>query len=244
MKLLRSLIFHQYFLSVEFFRGPHLAHFWWNSWEVWSFVDIFWVWIFQRSKLSTFPMKPLRKSVFHRYFLSVNFLEVHTQYFFDEPFEKFGLSSIFSKSVIFQRSIFWIFSMNALRSLVFHQYFSSLEFFGGPHLVHFFDETLDEFGLSLVFSKCWIFERFIFSTFSMKLLRSLIFHQYFLSVEFFRGPHLAHFWWNSWEVWSFVDIFWVWIFQRSKLSTFPMKPLRKSVFHRYFLSVNFLEVHT
>ena len=41
-----------------------------------------------------------------------------------------------------------------------------------------FDETLEKFGHSSIFSKCGIFQRSTLSTFSM---------------EFFRGPHLVHF---------------------------------------------------
>ena len=140
-------------------------------------------------------MKPLRISVFHRYFLSVEFFRGLYSVHFEGALEKFDLPSIFSKCGIFQRSTLNTFSMKLLRSSDFHQCFLNVDFFRGSHLVYF-DETLEEFGLSLVFSECGIFQRFILSTFSMQLLRSLIFHQYFLSVEFFRGPHLVYFWWN------------------------------------------------
>ena len=133
--------------------------------------------------------------------------------------------------------------MKLQRSLIFHQHFLSVEFSRVSHLVHL-DETLDEFGLSLVFSECWIFQRFILSTFLMKLLRCLIFPQYFLSVEFSRGPHLVHFD-ETLEKSDLPSIFTKCaISQKSTLSTFPMKLLRSLDFHRYFPSVGIFQRST
>ena len=178
-------------------------------------------------------MKLLRSSDFHRDFLSVEFFKGPYLVHSDETLEKFDLSSIFSKCGIFQRSTLSTFSMKPLRRLVFHRYFLSVEFFRGSHLVHF-RWNLEKFGLSSIFSKCGIFQRSTLTTFSMKplgvwsffdifkvwnfpevytwyismkLLKSLIFHRYFLSVEFFRGPHSIHFRWNFWEVRNFIDVF-------------------------------------
>ena len=234
MEFSRSLVFHRYFLDVEFSTGPHLVHFRWNSWEVCSFIDIFSkCGISLRYTLSTFTMKLLRNSDFHRDFLSVEFFRDLYLVHFDEALEKFDLSSIFSKCGIFQRSTFNTFSMKLLRSSDFHRCFLNVDFFRGSHLV-FFDEALEKFRLPSIFSKCGIFERSTLSTFSIKPLRNLVLHRYFSSVEFFKGPHLVHFRWNlqkfglssisskveffrgphlihfRWnfrEVWSFIDIF-------------------------------------
>ena len=131
-------------------------------------------------------MKPLRSSVFHRYFLSVEFSEVHTQYLFDKTLEKFGLPSIFSKIAIFQKSTLDTFSMKPLKSSVSHRNFLSVEFFRGLRLVHF-DEALEKFDLSSIFPKCGIFLRSTLNTFSMNFTRSSDFHRCFLNVDSFRG---------------------------------------------------------
>ena len=165
-----------------------------------------------------------------------NFYEVYTQYIFEKTLEKFRFLSIFPKCGIFQRSTLSNFDETLEKFGSYHRYFLSVEFFKGPHLVHsrwnslrsldlssifskcgnssevhtqyIFDETFEKFGLSSIISKCVEFFRGTpLSTFSMKLLRSLDFHWYFQSVEFFRGPHLVHSRWNSREVWSFIDIF-------------------------------------
>ena len=135
--------------------------------------------IFKRSILSTFSKKPLRSSVFYRYFLSVEFFRGPHLVNFDETLEKLDLISIFTKCGISQKSTLSTFSMKLLRVWTFIDIFQVWKFFRDPYLVHL----------------------------SMKPLRSLVFHRYFLSVEFFRGPHLVHFRWNPWEVWSFIDIF-------------------------------------
>ena len=167
MKPLRNLIFHRYFLSVEFFRGPHLVHFRWNPWEVWSYIVILWVWNFSKVHTLYIFDETLRSLVFHRYFLNVEFFR--------------GL-------YILQYSSMKLY----LRSLIFHRYFLSVEFFRGPHLVHFrrnfwevsifhrcflnvdffrsshlvyFDETFEKFDLSSIFSKSGIFQRSILRTF-------------------------------------------------------------------------------
>ena len=146
-----------FFLSVEFFRGPHLVHFWWNPLRVWTFIDIFQVGeFFQRSTFSTFSMNPLKSLVPHRYFLSVKFIRGLYLVHFDETLEKFDLSSIFSKSGIFQRSRLISNSMKLLRCSNFHRCFLNVDFFRGSHLVYF-DETLDMFRLSSIFSECGIF---------------------------------------------------------------------------------------
>ena len=147
--------FFDIFWSVEFFRGPHLVHFRWSSSEIWSFIDISWRWNFQRSTLNTFSWN--------------HFWEVLTYI------------DVFSECGIFQRFILSTFSMKLLRSLIFHQYFLSVEFFRGPHLGHF---RWNPWGV-------WTF---------IDISQVL---------GFFRGPHLAHFRWNSWEVWTFIDIFYI-----------------------------------
>ena len=101
--------------------------------------------------------------------------------------------------------------MKHVKSLVFHRYFISGEFFRGPHLVHF-DETLEKSDLPSIFTKCAISQKSTLSTFSMTLLMSLDFHRYFPSVG---------------------------IFQRFTLSTFTMRLLKSSDSHRVFLSVEF-----
>ena len=153
------------------------------------------MWNFSKIYTWNIPRKPLRSLIFHGYSLEVEFFRgSHLVHFWWKP----------------------------LRSLVFHRFFSKSEFFRGPQLVHFrwnpwgvrsfidifwvrnfsevytwyiFDETLEKFGLSSIFSKCGIFKRSILSTFR----------------------------WSSWEVWSFIDISWVWNFQRSTLNTFSWK---------------------
>ena len=234
MKLLRSLISHRYFLSMEFFK---------------------------RSILSTFPKKPLRSSVFYRYFLSVELSRGPHVVNFDETLEKLDLISIvtnceisqkstlstfsmklwrslnfhryFPSVEIFQRSTLSTFSMKPLRSSVFHRYFLSVEFFRGLHLVHF-DGALEKFDPSPIFPESGIFRGPHLNKFSWKLLISSDFHRCFLNVDFFRGSHLVYFdetlekfdptsWFseyemfqrstlsefrrNSWEVWFFIDIF-------------------------------------
>ena len=164
MKPLRNLIFHQYFLSVEFFRGPHLVHSRWNYWEDWSYIDIFCVEFFKGPHFVHFRWN-LENLVFHRYFLSVEFFR--------------GPHST-------------TFSMKLLGSLVFLRYFQSVEFSRCLHLVHF-DETLEKFDLSSIFSMCGIFQRSTLNTFSMKLLRSSDFHRCFLNVDFSRSSHLVYF---------------------------------------------------
>ena len=234
MEPLRSLVFLRYFLSMEFFRGPHLVHIWRNFWEVWSFIHFFKVWnfsevhtwyifdetlekfglssqfpecqFFQRFTLGTFLTKPLRSLVFHRYFLNLEFFRGLYSVHFDETLVRFDLPSMFSECGIFQRSTLNTFLMKLLRSSDFHRCFLSVDIFRGSHLVYS-DETLEEFGLSTISSECGIFQKSTLSTFLMKPLRSLFFHRYFLSVEFFRGSHLVHYWRNSWEVWSSVHIF-------------------------------------
>ena len=150
-----------------------------------------------------------------------NFSELHTYYILHETLREFGLSSIFSKCGIsqmsilgtfrrnlekfdlslifsmcgiFQRSTLNTFSMKLLRSSDFHRCFLNVDSSRSSHLVYF-DETFEKFGLSSIFSKCGIFKRSILSTFR----------------------------WSSWEVWSFIDISWVWNFQRSTLNTFSCK---------------------
>ena len=161
MKLLRSLFQHCDSLSMKCFRGPHLV----NSHETlekFDFSSIFSKYgIFKRSILSTFPKKPLRSSVFYRYFLSVELSRGPHLVNFDETLEKLDLISIVTNCEISQKSTLSTFSMKLWRSLDFHRYFPSVE----------------------------IFQRSTLSTSLMKPLRSLVFHRYFLSVEFFRGPH-------------------------------------------------------
>ena len=211
MKLLWCSDFHRCFLNVDFFIGSHSVYFHktleifdlsslfsrcgifqrstfskfrWSTWEVWSFINIFKVW---------------------------NFPEVHILNIFDEPLEKFGISSIFSKFGICQRFTLSTFSIKFLRIFYLHRYFPRVGFF----------------------------QRFTLSTFTMKLLGSLDFQRDFLSVEFFRALcselsdetlekldfssifhkfgifqrfTVSKFWWNSREVWSFINIFWVWNF--------------------------------
>ena len=141
----------------KFFRDPHLVHFWWNPWGVWTLIDIFQMcWILS---------------------------EVYTQHIFDETLEKFGVSLIFSKFGIFQRSTLSTFTMKFLRSLVLHRYFLSVKFFKNLYLEHS-EETLEKFDLSWIFSESGIFQRFTLSTFLMEPLRSLVFHRFFLSVNF------------------------------------------------------------
>ena len=223
MEFSRSLVFHRYFLSMEFFRGPHLVHFRWNSWEVWFFIDIFSkCGISLRYTLSTFTMKLLRNSDFHRDFISVEYFKglylVHS----DKTLEKFDLSSIFSKCEIFQRSTFSTFLMKLLRSSVFYRYFLSVEF-SEVHTQYIFDETLEKFGLPLIFSKFAIFQNSTLDTFSVKPLRSSVSHRNFLSVEFFRDLYLVHFD-EALEKFDLSSIFSkCGIFQRSTLSTFSMK---------------------
>ena len=268
MKPLRSLIFHRYSLSVEFFRGPHLVHFWWNfekcdlssifskrgifqrytlstfwwnPWGVWTFIDIFQVReFFQRSTLSTFSMNPLRSLVNHRYFLSVKFIRGLYLVHFDETLEKFDLSSIFSKSGIFQRSRLISNSMKLLRCSDFHRCFLNVDFLRGSHLVYC-DETLDMFGLSSIFTECGIFQRFTLSKFRTKLSRSWVFHRDFLTVEFFKGLYIVH----SDEILEKFRLSSIFsecgIFKMSTLSTFSMKPLRSLVLYRYFPSVEFFK---
>ena len=197
MKPSRSLVYHRNLLSVK---------------------------IFQRFTLRTFLTKPLRSLVFHRYFLNLEFFRGLYSVHFDETLVRFDFPSMFSECGIFQRSTLNTFLMKLLRSSDFHRCFLSVDIFRGSHLVYS-DETLEEFGLSTIFSECGIFQKSTLSTFLMKPLRSLFFHRYFLSVEFFRGSHLVHFLtkplrslvfhayfpehfiWNSRGVWTSIDIF-------------------------------------
>ena len=170
------------FSKCWFFQRFTPSIFRWNSWEVWSFIDIFWVW---------------------------NFSGVHTYYIHDENLEKFGLSSRFSKFGIFQRSILSTFRWNPWKlwpfiNILWERIFSKI------HTEYIFDETLEKLGLSSIFSECGIFQRSTLSTFSMLFLRSLVFHRYFLSVEFFWDTHLVHSRWNFREVQTSIEIFLVW----------------------------------
>ena len=157
MKLLRSLIFHRYFLRMEFLRGLYLVHFW---------------------------KKPLRSFVFYRYFLSVEFFRGPHLVNFDGTLENLDFISIFTECGISQKSTFSTFSMKLLRSLDFHRYFPSVgifqrstlstfsmkllgssdshrdflsvEFFRGLYLV-LSDETVKKFDFSSIFLECGIF---------------------------------------------------------------------------------------
>ena len=209
MKFLRSLIFHRYFPSVE---------------------------IFQRSTLSKFTMKLLGISDSYRDFLSVEFFRGLYLVLSDETVEKFDFSSIFSECGIFQWSKLSTFLKKPSRNFVFYRYFLSVEFFRGPHSVHF-DETLEKLDLPSIFTKCGITLKSTLSSFSMKLLGSSDSHRDFLSVEFFRGQYWVLSVENV-EKFDFPSIFSeCGIFHRSTLSTFLMKPMRSLIFHRYFLRV-------
>ena len=186
MKPLRNSVFHRSFLSVNF-SEVHTWYIFDESLKKFGLSSLFSeCGLFQRSTLDTFPMKPLRSSVSHRNFLSVEFFrglyEVHS----DEAFEKFDLSSIFPECGIFQRSTLNTFPMKLLRSTDFHRCFLNVDFFRGSHLVYF-DETLEKFGLSSIFSECWIFQGSTLITFPKKILRNSDFHRDFLSSEFFKG---------------------------------------------------------
>ena len=151
MKLLRSLVFHRFFLNVEFFWGTHLVHSRWNFWEVRTFIEIFLVWNFSKIYTEHIPRKPLRSLISHRYSLSVEFFSgAHLEHFRWNSWEVWTSIDIFK-----------------------------VRNFSEVHTWYIFDETLEKFGLSSIFSECGIFQRSILSTF----------------------------WWSSWEVWSFYDIF-------------------------------------
>ena len=137
MKPLSNSNFHRYFLSVEFFRDSHSVHIWWNPREVWSFIDIFWVW---------------------------NFSEFHTYYIHDETLEKFGLSSRFSECGIFQRSILSTFRWNPWKLWSFFNIFWKWNL-SEVHTWFKLDENFEKFGLPSRFSECGIFPRSILSTF-------------------------------------------------------------------------------
>ena len=206
IKLLRSLVFHRYFSSVKFIRGLYLVHFD-ETLEKFDLSSIFpKSGIFQRYRLNSNLIKLLRWSDLHRCILNVDFSRGSHLVYFNETFEKFRRSSIVSKCGFFYKSTLSTFSMKPLKSLVLHRYFMSVEFLKGPPLVHYW-WNFEKFGLSSIFSKCGIFQRSTLSTFTMELLRSWNLHWYFLSSEFLRGPHLVHSRWNSWENWSFIDIF-------------------------------------
>ena len=134
MKLLRNSDFHRCFLNVDFFRGLRSVYFWWNYWEVCSFIDIFSeCGIFQRSTLSNISMKLLRSLMLSSIFLQVwNFSE--------DP----NLVHI---------------SMKLLRSLDFHRYFPIVGIFQRSTPSTFTMKLLRSFGLSSRFSKCGIFQK-------------------------------------------------------------------------------------
>ena len=163
------------------------------------------MWNFSEFHTQYISLNLLRSSDFDRCFLNVDLFRSSHLVYFEETSEKFDFSSIFSKSWIFRRSILSTFRWNPWEVWSFIDIFWVWNFFE-VHTQYIFDETLEKFGLSSIFSRCEFF-RGPHSTFSMELLRSSVFHRYFLSVEFFRGPHLVHFWWISWEVRSFLDIF-------------------------------------
>ena len=212
MKPLKSSVFHRYFLSVEFFRGLYLVHFdgalekfdpssifpesgifrgphlinsRGNFWEVRTFIDVFQMLIFSEVHTWYISMKLLRSLIQHRDSLSMKCFRGPHLVNFEETLEKLDFSSIFSKYGIFKRSILSTFLKKPLRSFVFYRYFLSVEFSRGPH-----------------------------SVISMKLLGSWILYRYLLSVEFLRSPHSLHSRWNTWGVWTFIDIFQVWKFFR------------------------------
>ena len=178
-------------------------------------------------------MNPLRSLVFHRYFSSVKFIRGLYLVHFDETLEKFDLSSIFPKSGIFQRYRLNSNLIKLLRWSDLHRCILNVDFSRGSHLVYF-NETFEKFRRSSIVSKCgffrnphsvhsrwnpwkvwfyidilwvWNFSKVHPYYISDGTLRSLVFHRYFRSVEFFRGPHLVHLRWNSWEVGTFIDIF-------------------------------------
>ena len=153
--------------------------------------------IFQRSALNTFLMKLLRSFDFHRCFLSVDIFRGSHSVYFDETLEKFGLLSILSKSGIFQRFTLGTFLTKPLRSLVFHAYFPE----------HFIWNSRGVWTFTDIFQVREFFRDPHVVYFAMKLSRSSDFLWCFLSVDFFRGPLLVHFRWNTWEVWSSIDIF-------------------------------------
>ena len=163
-------------------------------------------------------MNLLRSLVFHWYFSDCGMFQRFTLSTFSmKLLRSFVLSSIFSHFFFFQKSIFFFFSREFFWCLVFHWYFLIAECFRGSHLVHFRWNSwgvstfidISHFWFFLIFffvffdffSDCGIFQRSTLSTFTMKLLRSLVFHRIFSkSVEFFWDTHLVHLRWNSWKV--------------------------------------------
>ena len=144
-----------------------------------------------------------------------NFSEVYTQYIFVKTIKKFCLLSIFPECGIFQRSTLSTFRWNSW------EVGSSIDIywvwnFSEVHTVH---SRWNSWGVLTFFviSQVW---------------------------EYFRDPHSVHSRWNSGEVWTPIMIFWVWIFSKVDTQYIPIKPLRSLIFRRYFLSVNFSEVHT
>ena len=178
MKPLRNLIFHQYSLSVEFFRGAHSVHSRWNPWEDWSYIDIFWVW--NSSKVHTLYIfdGTLRNLVFHRYFLNVEFFR--GPHILHSPWNSMGVWSFFDifKVWNFPEVYTWYISKKFWKVWSFIDIFYVWNF-SEVHTQYIFDETFEKFGISSMFSECGLFQKFTLSIFR----------------------------WIFWEVWSFIDFF-------------------------------------
>ena len=178
MKPLRRLVFTSIFSECGIFQRSTLCTFSMEPWEIWSFIDIFWMWNF--SEVHTYyilhetPWEFGLSSIFSK----CGIFQRSILGTFRKNLEKFDLSSIFSMCGIFQRSTLNTFSMKLLRSSDFHRCFLNVDFFRSSHLVYF-DETFEKFDLSSIFSKSGIFQRSILSTFRC----------------------------NPWKVWSFINIF-------------------------------------
>ena len=121
--------------------------------------------IFQRSTLSIFLMKPLRTLLFHRYFLSVEFFRgPRSVQFTMNPLRSSDLSSIFSECRNFSEVLHLVhFRWNPWEVWIFHRYSPNVRTFPEVHSEHIFHETFEKFGLSSMFSECCFFQRFTLS---------------------------------------------------------------------------------